>query len=309
MAAFGVAIAIAIVALSALGHNGKATTRTPASPRPPHPAAVTPEQPSISSGDWAYIKQARRATGEHDPSCSAFIRNLPASSARRPSAALTSILGVLNLRATTADVLPEVFAHRGVGPLGLVREVYVDDIRLARTVAGTRFYIIPAGNVTGFRRLSTRCVRLNMLALQGELRHGRVTTRARVLQLQRSYLTWEQYEGAHPEGICLAARTIVGSESLVCGNTIADIEQGHAGLGAAPSSTGNTLLHGVVPNGVVTVTVRYPPPSGKARAVAITTRVINNVFVIQAPDMASELPETIIWHAPNGGVLKTIQYP
>jgi hypothetical protein len=312
LAAVGVAVAIAIVALSALGHNGKTTSSAPTGRRPSHLAAVAPQQPNISSADWTYIKQARHVIDAQDPSCSAFTKNLPATSAGQPSAPLTSILGVLNLRANRADKLSEVFAHRGADPLGSIREIYINDIRLARTVAGTSFYIIPAGNVTGFRTLSNRCIRLEAITLRTELPGESATDPARLLKLQRSYLTWEQYQAAHPEGICLAATTattIAGSESLTCGSTIADIEQGHAGLGATASSTGNTLLHGIVPDGVATVTLRYPPTPGKSPAVTITTKVINNVFVIQAPDIPSELPKTIGWHAPSGGVIKTIQYP
>jgi hypothetical protein len=213
-----------------------------------------------------------------DPSCSAFVKNLPATSAGQPSTALTSILGVLCRPASPADKLPEILAHRP-GPLGSIREIYINDVRLARTVAGTSFYIIPAGNVTGFRPVPNRCTHLQEAALQTELQHEPAAKRARLLDLQHAYLTWEQYQALHPEGICLAATT-ARSGSLACGSTIADIEQGRAGLGGAVSSTANTLFHGVVPDGVATVTLCYPPSADAAQAVTITSKVIDNLFVV-----------------------------
>jgi hypothetical protein len=297
--AVGVAVAVAVTALVILG-RGKAPSSAPAGARPSKLAAGAPQQPNISPAAWTYIKQAQRSAAAQDPSCSAFVKNLPATSAGQPSTALTSILGVLRRPATPADQLPEIFAHGGAFPPGSIREIYINDVRLARTLAGTSFYIIPAGNVTGFRPLPNRCTHLEVIALQTELQHAPATKRARLLDLQRTYLAWEQYQARHPEGICFAATARSGSGSLGCGNTIADIEQGRAGLGGATTGTANTLFHGVVPDGVATVTLRYPPSADAAQAVTITSKVINNLFVVSTP---GEFPQTITWRAANGSVI------
>ncbi len=98
------------------------------------------------------------------------------------------------------------------------------------------------------------------------------------------------------------------------GATAADIEQGRdAGTGPPGSSTSATITM-VVPDGVASVTLRYP--AGRASGyspkisppVTITTKPVNNELVVRVPRSAGGGPirePTMIWQAANDHIIKT----
>jgi hypothetical protein len=84
---------------------------------------------------------------------------------------------------------------------------------------------------------------------------------------------------------------------------------GSQGLGV------NSVVYGVVPDGVAKVTLTYAPSGpnsispSRQPGVTVTTRPVNNVFVVrvhQDPGSAS-LPKTIVWRSAKGKVIKRIQ--
>ena len=86
-----------------------------------------------------------------------------------------------------------------------------------------------------------------------------------------------------------------------------------ASLGGGTATFGKSTIVGLVPDGVATVTLRYP--AGKiggfdrnhAPAFALTTNVLGNVLVAMIPRGGNRLmaPMTMIWRAANGTVIKT----
>lgn len=100
------------------------------------------------------------------------------------------------------------------------------------------------------------------------------------------------------------------------GQSAAVIEQ-HGMWGSTSGGTGNpagiTYFHGVIPDGVATVTFHYP--AGKVGGfsrrtggpVTVDARVINNVVVVAVPRAGEQATGsvTVTWRAADGHVVKT----
>jgi hypothetical protein len=116
----------------------------------------------------------------------------------------------------------------------------------------------------------------------------------------------------------LATRINLGSGMIGAtgggGATAAEIEQGHdVGTGPPGSSTSATVTM-IVPDGVASVTLRYPAgrASGYSRQISppvtITTAPVNNMLVVSVPRSAGGGPiwaPTMIWRAANGHIVRT----
>jgi len=320
-----VAAVVAVVALTSIRHAPAPAGRQPAS----H-ANAFPEFPNLTTPEARDIIGARTATIAHDRACSPFVKGLPIIDRGSPSPALTSVIGVLRQPATDADKLPEllqrVLSRRSPGT---GREIYVNDVRLARTVAGTRFYIVPMGNASGLKPVPAGCEAREIATLKHTLAHTPEASRTRILALQRQYLAWETYDERYPQGIAeaelLPARLanqagsypqgIAGAQLLPArlgnqagsfgsGSTVAAIQNGDAGLGFMRANH-SLYLHGIVPSGVATVTLhRTANPS-----YTTTATVINNVWVARLPinTVNAAFPLEYIWRSAQGTVIKTLQ--
>jgi hypothetical protein len=92
----------------------------------------------------------------------------------------------------------------------------------------------------------------------------------------------------------------------------AAIEQG-AALAGGTSSFGSSTVEGLVPDGVATITLRYP--AGKiggfdkqdAPAFKVTVKIVGNLMVATIPRGGNRLtaPMTMLWQAANGTTIKT----
>ena len=101
------------------------------------------------------------------------------------------------------------------------------------------------------------------------------------------------------------------------GQTAAVIAQ-HGMWGLTSGGTGNpagiTYFHGVVPDGVATVTFHYP--AGKVGGfsrqsggpVTVNAHVVNNVVVLSVPRAGEQATQavTVTWRAANGKIIKTL---
>jgi hypothetical protein len=159
---------------------------------------------------------------------------------------------------------------------GLTRDVFVHYVRRTQVVDGSPYYIYPA--VVGGCGVEK--------AHQG------------IMDL-----------ATH---INLGAGVIGGSGGG--GATASEIEQGKAiGTGPPGSSTQATITM-VVPDGVASVTLRYPAgrASGYSPTISppftVTTAPINNELVVSVPRSAGGGPiwqPTMIWRAADGHIIKT----
>jgi hypothetical protein len=257
--------------------------------------------PNPSPAQWNLIAGARKATVAHDGACSPF-QSQPAFSPGHPGSDLTSVLGVLKQPPAPADsVALRFFDYREPGG------VYRDSIRLVRAMGGFALYLVPSTNVTGWRRVPTRCLSEQAAALRRELRHSKPVPGA--LQVQARYLIWQQYEARHPEGVCLAEVDERGNPphpaggSIGCGWNVPEIEQGIAGLGGDDSPPGGNWFHGIVPDGVASVTLQLPGGEGK-----VTARVVNNIYLTRLPS-GSRFPVKVVWRSASGSVIRATNVP
>ena len=192
-------------------------------------------------------------------------------------------------------------------------ELYLNQIRLARTAFGARFYVIPADNVSGQRDVPARCGPEQVAALKRQLSHVPRGRHARILAAQARYLAYLRYLALHADGVCAAfvpahAATLDLVDNLGCA-TAADFGRQDVLADASAYLGGNVgVFWTVVPDGVARVTMRFAEPSGRPSS-ASTARTVNNVLVAREPWDApyqSGFPSTITLRAANGRVIKKI---
>lgn len=276
--AVGTTIAVAVIALSIESHQGSNVAGGSTPTLPPAPA-LEPALPPTESG---YLQTAKQAAVARDPACST--QRVPPVNHGSPSRGLLSILGVLRRPTTPADKLGQWFLN---DPHNEIGGVYVNYVRLARRADGNNFYIVPV-SAGGFRPVPERCYGEEAAALAREQMSA--ASRAQILQ----YLAWERSQDVpHEDGICFAEVSPRGGASIGCGSQLSAIER-HGTL------TGDgVLMSGVVPDGVASVTLRFPKAS-------VTARAVDNVFVAREP-RGDNPPPRIAWRSADGTIIKTIR--
>jgi hypothetical protein len=228
--------------------------------------------------------------GSHPGIAAGAAGRVPAKGARRAPASCApsreggalqgapskSLLSILGVLRRPATAADDA---SGIVARGVVQGVFVHYIRLARVVAGSPYYIYP-GIIGG------------------------CGTRERPHQGIMELATH----------VNLGAGLIGGSGGG--GASATQIEQGNdVGTGPPGSSTSATITM-IVPDGVASVTLRYPAgrASGYSRKISppftVTTAAINNAVVVTVPRSAGGGPiwvPTMIWRAPDGNVIKTFR--
>jgi hypothetical protein len=265
---FGVAaaatVAIAVVAVAIVLVGHGRAGQTPLVS---HGAPVPPTLPHFAAGEFAAIETAQRMTARKDPACVAQITNVPAATLARPAPALV---------------------HRA---------------------GNVTVYLVPSANVHALRLVPVRCDAEQAKALRLAMRAASKSRLKHALAVQAQFLAWQRYNARHPAGICLAQTTARGSgerplpAAWQCGWSVSEINQGVAGLGYQASPSGR-VFHGVVPDGVARVGVRFGLSGGGYRS--LTVRVRNHWFVAKVPPRASFPPVTLTWWSAAGHRIKTI---
>jgi len=280
LAAAAVAVAVVVLALTLLHHG--------------HPAAGAAAGPAQRGYLPAEVKYLREAA-HHVPECHAGTGPaLPATSNGSPGRALLSLVAVLRRPATAADRLPRSL-QAGADAQG----VYLHYIRLARVSNGVSYYILPAESVTQRQFLPVRCYAAILAAVRAELPHIPARFRTPTLDLAERLVAHDRAAAQTPTGpgVCLLMTGSAGSAGT-CGATAAQLVS--VGL-LSLSST----VSGIVPDGVATVTLRYPDGGGR-HPKTVTARVVGNVFASTSA-VAFRLPRpAMVWRAANGTVLRTV---
>lgn len=239
--------------------------------------------------EMAYLSKASEFVA-NDKECAPRLRRRSGREvAGSPSQTMLSSFAVLKLPKHAA--LP----HTGYGGL---RRVYVNYVRVAQTRFGWPFKVIPIG----FYLQSPQCDALYASKMHTILAHAPANVRAKAFLIGHEEILDDRYIERHPEGICVYANNEGNCETLL---GIRDLgELGIVNQSPAPVS------YDLVPNGVASVTVRYPKQPGFS-ARTISVRVIHNLAVWKAPsDPANRdifLETTVLWRAANGQTIRTIR--
>jgi hypothetical protein len=274
---------IVALAVSACGSSTSSTTGTVASNLPPMPQMTAANRQEI-----VYLAQAHQVVLNHQKDCFPF---RPGGHEVRddgsPSQLMLSSFAVLKLPAKAA--LPVNLAGGG-------QKVYVNYVRIAQTRFGWPFKVIPLAH---FATESSHCLALETSELHTLIAHAPAKVRTKVLAIEHDQDLDYRYTQRHPEGICISGY----HGSSLCESLLSALERG----GAIPASTNNIspVSFDLVPNGVASITARYPKQQGFP-ARTINVPVIHNLSVWKVAMEPSGDAPTILWRAPNGRTIRTV---
>jgi hypothetical protein len=267
--------------------------------------AGAPRRPSpVQRRAERYVERAV-LKAVNGPACAAVHRRttLPGP----PPMSLRSILGVL--RGPPSPPPPRtrrnVIIRHQIG-------LYVNYVRLASVVGGIDYYVFvakagfpPPANVT-------RCLRAQRTDFREELPSIPPMLRAPAKSILAKQLRFEGRVYRRPlrDGVFLYG---LGPHGGAGGGGADAAEVKRRGVFVASGTKHGSVLSGIVPDGVATVTFNFPPErpkslqtSGRPTA-SITATVTNNVVVTTIPRSAENaFSSTMIWRAADGTIVKTI---
>jgi hypothetical protein len=204
-----------------------------------------------------------------------------------PSQAMLSSFAVLKLptKAAVPTDLP-----------GGDQKVYVNYVRIAQTRFGWPFKIIPLAH---FATESSRCLALEASEVHTLIAHAPAKVRAKVDAIEHDSQLDDRYIKGHPEGICVSGY----HGGSLCETLLYAMERG--GVNRGGSNNSSLVSFDLVPNGVASITVRYPKqPDSPARTIHV--QVIHNLAVWKMTNEPNGGAPTILWRAANGRTIRTI---
>ena len=319
------AVAIAVLALTpacTMRARGNASHGS-ASPPPSSngPIQLLPSNPNrtqrqeityLYDAQEAAARRTRSATATGHWPASAIPGRRPSLSQADPSAATLAILGVLRRPAVPSDKLPP----RLIGAPHISTYIPTARSRRSRTstsATSAKPDTASAPTTTSFRPATstTSSQSRRDAGLSSALHSGRscptipARLRAGVLALETLFVTQQRHNDLPYPGVCLIGINDTGNGGGGCdaGGSLSQIEDG---TGAMPSGapTGVGVVDGLVPDGVRTVTFEYK------RHRPVTVLSINNVFIVRRQGLPNYgFPNTIVWRAADGRIIKVIHRP
>jgi hypothetical protein len=295
LAAIGATVVVAVGALILLGHGRR--------PAPVHPAAGSLAQilgttpPAQRRREAGYISAATRQVQR---SAACRVRQPQGVTIHRaPGSALLSTLGVLRRPETAGDALSR-------GALGERGDVYAGATRRALVVGGTSYYLVPERDDPAATVPSSRCLTLLAAALHRALPRIPASLRARTAAIQAAFIAIDRRLAARgPQDVICVVTQSHNAGSTGCGTTVAQIQHG-----TSPDDQDGTFS-AVVPDGVATVTLRFPSAQGRP-ARSVTATVHGNVYAVRVAGEssgASTATPVVIWRSAQGHVIRTVTPP
>jgi hypothetical protein len=313
-------LAIAALAILTLRHRPSShphittgTSHRPPGKAPPQPGPIPH---NVHNGA---IPAAYNATWKIDPSCGPGSRTTGGKASQgSPSSSLLRTLPVLTRAATAADRLPSSLFSRGQAVFSQGGIVYVRYVRRVREAYDRTLYLVPEGDI-GRVPLSVaaadHCYQLLASALRARL--GRVPRSERAATLRYGLsdfaeARWNLMTSSVHEGVALVEEDPGGATGASEAASPTTIRQtGLLGGGGGGSANATTVMDGIVPAGVATVTLTFPATHYRGQrlpALSVTGNVIDNVFVVPIPTLFERgaWPNTAIWRSTSGAIIKTI---
>jgi hypothetical protein len=271
-----------------------------------------------------YITIARLQTERRDPACVPAAQPLLRIDGTPSRGLLSSLAALRAPGGGPIGAMADDLQH--VGP-PVPTGVYARYERLARTVvlpatrsapaASIKVYVVVAGNVTGVAWVPSRCDAEQTAALRGELPQIPSALRTPTLQLAARTLAQRRSTVESAEGIAVVAlsQDASGPGIDAYSATTTHFERRGAISQAGSRSGTSTVLSGVVPDGVASVTLHFPARFAGAHPAAplsVTARAVENVYVVRVPRsfvpqaFGGTPPDSITWRAANGTVIRTV---
>jgi hypothetical protein len=293
LAAVAVTLLVAGGALLLFGHTGR-----PSPAASPAGTSLGHIPPARLRREFLYIQRATdpvlRSRACHTASPPTGVSFIHGS----PGPALLSTLGVLRRPVTAAD-------HLGSQWLSGSSDVYAGSVRRALTARGVSYYVFAARQDLGAMSPSPHCFTLQDQAVHAYAPKIPSALRAQTLALEAALMRYARglVAMAPQDVVCSVQISRNGGSSSGCGETLTQLR-----AGLQPSDDSGSFS-AVVPDGVASVTLRFPAASGHP-AITATARVRNNVYAVRVPQLANATQVqptiTMIWRAADGRILKTI---
>jgi hypothetical protein len=302
------------------GHPSAATTG-PGTPVMSAPAAITTRRPGESAGAWAEALDNEATVHVEDAVAGCgTARLVPPPQPTKvtsgsPSSALLGLLGVLRRAPTPAELALKVGSHGLLGPPGSVtvfprytRIVHGPDGLVATLVVGRGTVSLPASFLPACQQKINEY--LDTL-LRGEPHDVGFDAH----EYRRDFNIGRLNLGVHA---WLSFGVGSSAESGGTGGPVHLEVLRHDGISLAgmtvPGHSGTSLVAGLVPDGVATVTLELPRHISHGSAHALyphryvaTSRVTDNVFFLpsvpRVPAVAAQ-GSVVIWRAGDGRTLR-----
>ena len=241
--------------------------------------------PSVSAkppgGAPNLVNAAWNRVDRNDPAClPRRIPKHPRPLSGAPSSDLLSVYALLRRPKRPSDVLPSV--RLGLGNLV---SVYSNYVRLARMFDRTSYYLVPFG-LPG--AIPQRCFVEVRAMLNRSFNAQSPRVRTQILAYER------QLPRPSKGPLCLVA--VADSPHALFGGYECTFNGTSPMLGVH-----GQLVYGPVPDGVATVTLRYPKKG------SVTVRPTNNVLVVVLRPPLTWLPRTVVWRSSTGATIKSFQ--
>jgi hypothetical protein len=295
LAAVGVTVVVAVGALILLGHGRRAA--------PVHAAGslaqilrTTP--PARLRREVGYISAATRQI-QRSAACRVRHSATGTEIHHAPGSALLSTLGVLRRPEAAGDALSR-------GAIGEAVDLYAGATRRALVAGGTSYYIVPERDDPAATFPSAHCLTLQAAALRRALPRIPAALRAQTAAIQAAFIAADRrLAAAAPQDVICVVTQSRNAGSTGCGMTVAQIQHG-----TSPDDQEGTFS-AVVPDGVATVTLRFPSAHGHP-AHSVTATVHGNVYAVRVAGEGSgapTAPPVAIWRSAQGHVIRTVTQP
>jgi hypothetical protein len=220
-----------------------------------------------------------------------------------PGPDLLATLGVLRRHQTAADRLT-ASSFLDSGP----EQVYRGYERRALVSDGVSYYIVAVRQDRLAGVPSDRCIAMQEAALRSYAPKIPPSVRTQTLALQTGFISYAlRFVAEAPrDGICLVTLARGGTDGGDCTTVASQIQAGEQ------PSNDNGTFSAVVPDGVASVTLRFPAVR-RGHAASVTASVHGNMYAVRAPRAFSgaggPAEPTMLWRSAQGRVLRTISPP
>jgi hypothetical protein len=232
-----------------------------------------------------------------------------------PSQALLDTLGVLRRPATPEDKPPDDAFRFLPGS-----DIYVDYIRVAHAVGGREYWIVPAHDTLHFDPLPHACLHRIHQRLRALSRGEPPRVRRRALRFYNEMVrsNRELARRGPREGVFVFDKRDDGLGGGGGGGTVRFLRE-HGQFGSAGIDGKSSILTGLIPDGVATVTSTFGTtysrgPDAKPRryraAITRTDAVQDNVVSFEVARSAEDaFPSKMIWRDADGKIVRVVREP
>jgi hypothetical protein len=216
-----------------------------------------------------------------------------------PSQDLLSLFSVLRRPASPADAV----SPQRLTQVPFIQSVFVDYVRVAHTVDGRSYEIVPARIGSPLPPASAACLHAVHEHLLHLLRGKPRGVRRRALGFFKAFVDLQhQVANAPPTETVFLFHHRAGPLAGGGGNTIDEIRR-RGEWGFVRTRSGGTIVDGLLPDPVASVTTYY------SRGVHRTDMVRDNMVSFVVPhDVPAVSPVKMIWRAADGSVVRAVHF-